>query len=732
MRPCAPASPPYLLAALALLFTFACGGEGEAPPTVPPEAQAPPRAGAPSPRERAQAAAAAVDSARLLEAPSRPADWIMHGGTYSEQRYSPLDQIDADNVGDLGLAWSFDTGSHRGLEATPIVVDGILYTTGTWSVVFALDARSGELLWKYDPQVPRETGAKACCDVVNRGVALYEGRVYVGTLDGRLLALDAATGDLLWETVTVDQSKPYTITGAPRVVKDLVIIGNGGAEFGVRGYVSAYRADTGEMAWRFYTVPGDPSQPFENPPLEKAAKTWTGEWWKMGGGGTVWDSMAYDPDLDLLYVGTGNGSPWNRRIRSPGGGDNLFLSSILALRPESGELVWYYQTTPGDTWDYTATQHIVLADLEIDGKRRKVLMQAPKNGFFYVLDRKTGELLSAEKFATVTWAERVDLETGRPVETKIARYPDGVTEIKPSPHGAHNWHPMSFNPATGLVYIPTHEIPYFYSDDPEWKFSPGAWNLGIDWQVAEGGFPRELVSGHLLAWDPVSQREVWRAQYTGPWNSGTLTTGGNLVFQGTAHGTFAAYRATDGELLFEMPAGTGVVAAPVTYLVDGEQYVSVMAGWGGGFALAAGDAARAAGTTNNEGHLLTFKLGGTAKLPVMVQEERELAAIPAELDPEQVKAGMRNFNRYCTVCHGPAAVGGGVIKDLRTSTPETYDAIAEIVVRGAYRERGMPRFGDWLDDDDAKAIAAYLLSRRAALIEERSGNGTDAPEAGAG
>jgi len=496
-----------------------------------------------------------------------------------------------------------------------------------------------------------------------------------------------------------------------------VVIGNGGAEFGVRGYVSAYDAATGELAWRFYTVPGDPSQPFEHPELEQAAKTWSGEWWKVGGGGTVWDSLAYDPELDLLYVGTGNGSPWNRRIRSPGGGDNLFLSSILALRPDDGELVWYYQTTPGDTWDYTATQQMILADLEIDGKPRRVLMQAPKNGFFYVLDRETGELLSAEKFATVTWAERVDLETGRPVETADARYPDGLTEIRPSPHGAHNWHPMSFNPKTGLVYIPTHEIPYFYKDDPEFVYQPGSWNLGIDWQVAKDGFPRELVSGHLLAWDPVAQREVWRAQYTGPWNSGTLTTAGNLVFQGTAHGTFAAYRATDGELLFETPTGTGVVAAPVTYLVDGEQYVSVMAGWGGGFALAAGDAARGAGVTDNQGRLLTFSLGGTARLPIHEREALELAAIPGDLDPEQVERGMRHFNRYCIVCHGPAAVGGGVIKDLRTSDPATYDAIGDIVVRGIYRGKGMPRFGDWLDDDDALDIRAYLLSRRAALRE---------------
>jgi quinohemoprotein ethanol dehydrogenase len=532
-----------------------------------------------APAERARAAAAAVDDAKLVAADAATDDWLTHGRTYGEQRYSPLAQIDETNVGTLGLAWTLDTDTKRGLEATPIVADGILYTTGSWSVVYAVDVRTGKLLWKHDPEVPRQAGRNACCDVVNRGVALYEGRVYAGTLDGRLQALDAASGEVVWSVVTVDQTKPYTITGAPRVVKGRVIIGNGGAELGVRGYVSAYDPATGALVWRFYTVPGDPAQPFESPALAEAVKTWTGEWWKMGGGGTVWDSLAYDPELDLLYVGTGNGSPWSRHARSPQGGDNLYVCSILALRPDTGELVWHYQTTPGDTWDFTSTQHMILADLTIDGAPRKVLMQAPKNGFFYVLDRTNGKLISAEKFAEATWASAIDKKTGRPVETPAARYTnkDDLIEIRPSPHGAHNWQPMSFNPTTGLVYIPAHEIPYFFKRDPNFKYLPGAWNLAIDMNVGER-FPRELVSGHLLAWDPIAQKEVWRAQYTSPWNGGTLTTAGNLVFHGTAHGTFAAYRATDGKLLFEAPAGTGIVAAPVTYRVDGEQYVTVMAG----------------------------------------------------------------------------------------------------------------------------------------------------------
>ena len=533
--------------------------------------------------------AKAIDDAALRNAEARSAEWITHGRTYSEARFSPLTQINAANVKSLGVAWAFDTDTTRGLEASPIIVDGKLFTTGSWSVVFAIDARSGKQLWKWDPKVPGAYGQRACCDVVNRGVAVYKGKVYVGTLDGRLVALDAETGKLLWQVVTVDQKKPYTITAAPRVVKGKVIIGNGGAEFGVRGYVSAYNADSGKLVWRFYTVPGDPSKPFESPALERAAKTWTGEWWKIGGGGTVWDSLAYDSELDLLYVGTGNGSPWNREIRSPGGGDNLYLSSILALRPDTGELVWHYQTTPGDSWDFTATQHMILADLEIGGRPRKVLMQAPKNGFFYVLDRQTGELLSAEAYTKISWAKGVDKTTGRPIEDPAARYRDSVNFLQPGPLGGHNWQPMSFNPQTGLVYIPAQEPFFAYAQDKKFQYKPGAWNTAIDFTILKD--PPPLVPrGHLLAWDPVAQKERWRVQYNLMWNGGTLTTAGNLVFQGTSDGRFVAYSADKGEKLWEVGVGTGVIAPPVTYELDGVQYVAVMAGWGGAFPLTGGAA----------------------------------------------------------------------------------------------------------------------------------------------
>jgi quinohemoprotein ethanol dehydrogenase len=696
--------------AVAMAVLLACGGSPASEPAAPI-----------SPADRAARASAAVDDARLVAADAAADDWLTYGRTYDEQRFSPLAQIHEGNVGELGLAWWLDTDTNRGLEATPLVADGILYTTGSWSVVFAVDVRSGRLLWKHDPQVPRQFGQKPCCDVVNRGVALYRGRVYVGTIDGRLLALDATTGAVVWEVVTVDQSLPYTVTGAPRIVKGRVVIGNGGGEYGVRGYVSAYDAETGALAWRTYTVPGDPSKPFESAALERAAKTWTGQWWTMGGGGTVWDSIVFDPELDLLYVGTGNGSPWSRHVRSPGGGDNLYVSSILALRPDTGEYVWHFQSTPGDSWDFTATQHILLADLELGGRTRKVLMQAPKNGFFYVLDRQTGEFLSAEAFATVTWATGVDRVTGRPIESATARYQgDGLIEVKPSVWGAHNWQPMSYHPGTGLVYIPVNEVPFFFRRDFGFRFVPGGVNVGVKLDVAER-FPRSLVSGHLLAWDPIAQKEAWRVPYPTPWNGGTLATAGNLVFQGTATGRFAAYRATDGAKLWEAPAGTGIIAAPMTFRVDGTQYVAVMAGWGGTFALMGGDAAAAAGVTNNAGRLLVFALGGKAELPRTERVERALTPIDERLDEALVKKGFSAYHGACVGCHGVGAEGGGVIPDLRKSQPEVL-ALANLqaVVReGAYLSRGMPNLSQWVSADDVTAIRAYLLSRRADLLAGR-------------
>ena len=494
-----------------------------------------------------------VTETRLLDADNDPANWLTHGRTYSEQRFSPLSDIDPSTVGDLGLAWYFDIPTRRGIEATPIVVDGRMYVTGSWSIVYALDAATGEELWRYDPEVPQEWAQYACCDVVNRGVAAWGNSVFVGTLDGYLVSLDAETGSVNWRADTIDRQPPYTITGAPRVVKGQVLIGNGGAEYGVRGYISAYDATTGDLTWRFHTVPGNPDDGFESETMAMAAETWTGEWWAMGGGGTVWDSMAYDPELDLLYIGVGNGSPWNRKVRSPDGGDNLFISSIVALRPETGEYVWHYQTTPGDTWDFTATQHIVLADIEIGGETHKVLMQAPKNGFFYVLDRTDGTLISADPYVTVTWASGVDHETGRPVEAPNARYESGPAFIFPGPLGGHNWHPMSYSPQTGLVYLPAQEIPFVYADESGFAFAEGIWNTGTD--ASFGSAPEDpavlqevmkLIAGQLVAWDPVEGREVWRYQHAGPWNGGVLATGRRPDIPGQPHRRVRRLRCDDG------------------------------------------------------------------------------------------------------------------------------------------------------------------------------------------
>lgn len=667
-------------------------------------------------RRGGDAATKAIDDKSLVNADSRTGDWITHGRTYSETRFSPLKKINAENAKTLGLAWSFDTETTRGLEATPLIIDGIMYTTGSWSVVFAIDARTGKQIWKWDPQVSRSYGARACCDVVNRGVAFYKGRVYVGTLDGRLVALDAETGKPVWQVITVDQNQPYTITGAPRVVKGKVIIGNGGGEFGVRGYVSGYDAATGKLAWRFYTVPGDPSKPFESPAMERAAKTWKGEWWKIGGGGTVWDSLAYDPQLDLLYVGTGNGSPWNQSIRSPGGGDNLYLSSIVALRPDTGELVWHYQTTPGETWDFTATQHIVLADLQIEGRARKVLMQAPKNGFFYVIDRTNGELISAEPFVEVTWAKGVDKKTGRPVEVPGVRYQEAMTIMKPGPFGAHNWQPMSYNPQTGLVYIPAQETFFVYAQDRNFQYKPGAWNTGIDFGIFKDP-PPALPTGHLLAWDPVAQKEKWRVPYVTIWNGGTLTTAGNLVFQGTADGRLVAYSADKGEKLWEVAVGTGVIASPVTYEVDGMQYVTVMAGWGGAFSLTGGNAT---GGAIVPGRILTFALNGKQTLPdAGAQNLPAVTAIDFQATPEKIDRGAVLFSQWCSVCHGLTAVGGGSVADLRYSQPATFNSLSDIVLEGKYSNIGMPSFKRWLTPEDVDAIRSYLLKRRSELVVKK-------------
>jgi alcohol dehydrogenase (cytochrome c)/quinohemoprotein ethanol dehydrogenase len=674
-----------------------------------------------------------VDDARLTAAGGDRDNWLTTGRTYDEQRFSPLDQINAGNVSTLGLAWALDLDTSRGQEATPLVVDGVMYSTSAWSKVQAIDASSGKLLWQYDPRVPGETGVKACCDVVNRGVAFWKGRVYVGTLDGRLVALDAQTGKEAWSVVTVDQTKKYTITGAPRIVKGKVLIGNGGADLGVRGYVSAYDADSGKLAWRFFTVPGDPSQPVEAPILNVAATTWKGEWWKLGGGGTVWDSMAYDPELDLVYIGVGNGSPWNQRVRSPGGGDNLFLASIVALKPETGEYVWHYQTAPGESWDYTATQHIVLADLVIDGQPRKVLMQAPKNGLYYVLDRQNGKLISAQPFATINWAAGVDKATGRPLVNPDAFYAKTGKPwmAMPGPYGAHNWQPMSYSPLTHLVYIPVHDVGFAYGDAKNFKADPLAFNTGTDVNLL--GIPQDpkvkaqllaSVRGYLKAWDPATQKEVWRVEQPGAWNGGVLATAGGLVFEGNAAGFFNAYSADKGTSLWSYPVQTGVVAAPISYAVGGQQYVAIVVGWGGTYPLSAGEAAHKGAAAQNRSRVLAFRLGGTGQLP----PPGPLPAPPKPParfgDPKMLSIGKMVFHGYCFTCHGDSAVAAGVLPDLRWS-PElaSPEAWRSVVIDGVRTKNGMVSFAQVLTPELAEIVRGYVVARANDTYPEATSDG---------
>lgn len=659
-----------------------------------------------------------IDSRRITNADAEPENWLAHGRTSSEQRFSPLQQINESNVGELSLAWYTDLDTNRGQEATPIVVDGVLYSTSAWSKVQAVDARTGRLLWQYDPEVPGIWDVRACCGVQNRGVAIWKGHVYSATLDGRLIALDAETGELFWEINTTDQAQSYTITGAPRVIGDKLIIGNGGAEYGVRGYVSAFDPETGEQLWRFYTVPGNPADGFEDETQEMAAATWTGEWWTSGGGGTAWDSFAYDPELDLVYIGTGNGSPWARAVRSPGGGDNLFLASIVAVHADTGKYAWHYQTTPGDTWDYTAVQHMVLADIEIDGVTRNVIMQVPKNGFFYVLDRATGELISAENIVPVNWATHIDMETGRPVETADARYDETLAAkvISPGPGGAHNWQPMTYSPDTGLVYIPAKQEPFAYKLDENFKPGPIGMNLGINfWEPPAEVIPLspefgEFHQGFLLAWNPVTQKEVWRVAHKNFENGGVLSTAGNLVFQGTADGEMVAYNAKTGERVWTAPTQTGVLAPPISYSIDGEQYIAVVAGWGAVAANFSGLVLNADGTKRNISRILAFKVGGTAVLPPMPDMPVRVAPPDQFGSEEQVAKGAGLYGRYCAVCHGVTVISGGAIPDLRhTAMTSSADAFRNIVLEGAYLDKGMASFSEVLSEDDAEAVRAYIV-----------------------
>ncbi|HEY0341483.1 MAG TPA: PQQ-dependent dehydrogenase, methanol/ethanol family [Steroidobacteraceae bacterium] len=711
-----------LCGALGLVVLLAaCGSQGTAPVAAGAGTQAAPAAAT---------GKAAVNAARIVAADGEPGNWMTYGRTYDEQRFSPLQKINAQNVSQLKLAWHYDLdAAHRVQESTPIVVDGVMYLTSAWSKVFALDPATGKELWVFDPAVPGTTGVKGCCDVANRGVAVWNGKVYVGTFDGRLIALDAATGKPVWSVSTVDtpgaDPQSYTITGAPRIVKGKVIIGNAGGEYRARGYLTAYDAETGKKVWRFYTVPGEPGKAdgaASDEVLEsKARSTWNGEFWKLGGGGTTWDGMAYDPKLDLLYFGTDNGEPWNHAVR--GGGDNLFTASIVAVRPDTGQYVWHFQNTPGESWDYSAVQQMTLADLTLDGKVRRVIMQAPKNGYFYVLDRATGEFISAQPYTQTNWAKGLDPKTGRPLENPAARY--GETgkpwTSMPGPSGGHSWQAMSYDPLTHLVYVPVIDGGFVFIGDKSFKPKVQGWNTAVDFNA--GSLPEDpkviaqiksTLKGHLSAWDPVAQKQVWSVPYATSWNGGVVSTAGNLVFEGTSMGEFAAFQADDGKRLWSTQTYTGIVAPPITYEANGEQYVVVEVGWGGAFGLAAGQLAHDA--QPNQGNIprvLAFKLNGTDTMPAgMPAPDSQAPSPPNEASAKVVAQGKLRYHTYCSMCHGDSAFGGGVLPDLRHSVALSDPGLWQSIVHdGARSANGMVSFGGEMGKDEIETIRAYVIYR---------------------
>lgn len=647
---------------------------------------------------------------------SNTADWLAYGRNHNEQRYSPLKDINSENIGKIGVEWYMDLPNDVGLTSTPLVIDGVMYFIGSQNIVRAVDARTGKLIWEFDPQVGKELADQQ--HVMwrdSRGITAYGDKIFVATWDGRLIGINRKDGKQVWSQRTFPLSSGLHINGAPKAFKGKVIIGNGGTEVSnARGFVTAYDAETGDLAWKFNIVPGNPADGFEAPEMEMAAKTWTGEWWKNGGGGNAWHGFTYDEELNTIYVGTGNGSPWNRKVRSPGGGDNLFLCSIVALDPDTGKYKWHYQTNPGETWDFNSNMDMVLADIEVDGKPIKALLHAPKNGFFYVIDRQTGKVVSAEKFTEANWASHIDLKTGRPVENPDARYPNGKTLLTPTAWGAHSWHAMSYNPDSGLVYLPTMNLQSTYSDEgvdlKNWSHNNYTWNTAV-----AGTFdPIPGMSlGTLQAWDPIKQKAAWKVEQDFLWGAGTLTTGGNLVFQGEPTGLFKAYDAKSGKLLWTYNAGLGISAPAITYQLDGKQMISLLVGFGGGWS------SNLTGTADKLGwaykaqtrRLITFSLDGKIQVPA---QHGPVFAQPLydkdfKLDEAKADTGAGVFNgKGCVNCHGAGVIASSMAPDLRASHAVTdSETFRSIVQRGALLNNGMPAFPK-LTDDEVEAIRHYI------------------------
>ncbi|MEM9570371.1 MAG: PQQ-dependent dehydrogenase, methanol/ethanol family [Pseudomonadota bacterium] len=656
-----------------------------------------------------------LDSART--------DWVLHGLDSSETRFSPLQDINIENVEELGFAWSFEDfvvrgTTNRGVEATPLMIEGVLYFTGPWSVVYAVNARTGALIWEYDPEVDGQIARFACCDAVNRGVAYIDGKIIFGSLGGDLIALDAKNGSVIWRVDTIeDRTRGYTITGAPRLAGDLVLIGNGGGDMGVRGYVSAYKVETGDLAWRFHTVPLRDENFTDAMKLARA--TWDdASNWAYGGGGTVWDSMVYDADLDQVYIGVGNGSPWPVWRRSPSGGDNLFLSSIVALDAKTGGYLWHYQTTPGDSWDYTATQHIVLAEIEYGESHRKVLIQAPKNGIFYVIDRETGAMVSAEPYTQITWAEGVDANSGRPTVLDSSNYSSDPSRVKPSIAGAHNWQPMSLSKKTGLVYIPVleNDMEIRLLDETPFREGRGSMQAAIVSPAPRPeadpilGDVRSLPwRGVLKAWDPIEQTAGWTSGDL-PWTpGGVLSTAGGLVVLGAVDGKLRFYDDQTGALLNVIETGSAIIAPPITYLLDGEQYIAVLAGFGGALRYYTPNSAPL--QYENQARLLVFKLGGSSTPRPPERVSPDLADLHSQdsFDRMAVAQGRELFMSHCGRCHTYRGKPSQY-PNLWNLPPDRYDALAPIVLEGAMSYAGMPSFAETLTPKDVVAIREFLLA----------------------
>jgi quinohemoprotein ethanol dehydrogenase len=663
-------------------------------------------------------------SAQLLDG-SDGESWPGPGRTFGEQHFSPLSEINADNVSKLGLVWSMDLPPGNSVTQ-PLEVDGVLYFSTAYSIIHAVEAASGRELWSYDPKAPEAAGKKLRLAWGSRGIAWWNGKIYTGTQDGRLIAIDAATGKPMWSVMTVDKDDGRYISGAPRVFDGKVIIGHGGADAdAIRGYVTTYDAGTGKQLWRFYLVPGNPADGFENKAMEMAAKTWFGEWWKHGGGGTVWNAMSYDPETDTVFLGTGNGSPWNRKIRSQGKGDNLFLASVVALDGKTGAYKWHYQVNPGESWDYNADMDMELADLSIGGKPRKVLITAPKNGFLYVIDRISGQFISAEALAPVTWAKGIDRRTGRPIDAPNSRYETGPFLLAPSPVGAHSWLPMAFSPMTGLVYIPTLETDALYSDGgftlKDWQRPPNfSFNGGVAVEMGN-----HEASAALIAWNPVTQKQTWRIPMPTIVSGGVVATAGNLVFQGSMDGRFNAYDASNGKRLWSFDAKAPVMAPPISYSVNGRQYVTVMSGAGTSLVLLGAYLEKyGISYRDQKRRVLTFALGGNAVLPDTAPYHFVATPDPDyRPDPAAAQRGAAAYGGTCLMCHGRNGYAAGDAPDLRASPVITSDeAFKAIVADGTLIARGMPHFDD-MSKQTRDDIREYLRSLADAARRRAAGQG---------